>query len=56
MLTDKEIEAKLENDWDGLDQPSLVSFVQDEFLEWLEYNAPEYVWQRFKDNVDVRKE
>jgi len=41
VLTDKEIEAKLENDWDGLDQPSLVSFIQDEFLEWLEYNAPD---------------
>jgi len=26
------------------------------FLEWLEYNAPEYVWQNFKDNKDVRSE
>lgn len=55
MLTDEEIEARLENDWDGLDHPSLVQFVQAEFLGWLEYNAPEYVWQNFKDNRDVRK-
>jgi len=26
------------------------------YLEWLEYNAPEYVWQRFKDKKDVRRE
>jgi len=23
-------------------------------LDWLEYNAPEYVWQRFKDGKDIR--
>lgn len=55
MLTEEEIEAKLENDWEGLDSLSLVQFVQDEFLRWLEYNAPEYVWQNAKDNKDIRK-
>ena len=24
------------------------------FLEWLEYNAPEAVWQKYKDGKDVR--
>jgi hypothetical protein len=56
MLTYEQIEAKLGNDWDGLDSVSLVQFVQEEFLSWLEYNAPEFVWQNFKDNKDIRKE
>ncbi len=29
LLSYEEIEEKLENDWDGLDQPSLAQFVQD---------------------------
>lgn len=27
----------------------------DWFLDWLEYNAPEYVWQTFKDGKDCRQ-
>ena len=34
--TEDEIEALLDEDWDGLDQPSLVLFVQDALLKKLE--------------------
>ena len=37
-LTDAEIEEKLDNDWDGLDHPSLVKFV----LEFVETEEQEY--------------
>ncbi len=34
--------------------PEVKRQEREEALKWLEYNAPEFVWQRFKDGVDVR--